>query len=29
VIQRKIIDLRNPESTVVLMKNLYWRLMRK
>jgi glycosyltransferase involved in cell wall biosynthesis len=29
VIQRKIIDLRNPESTVVLMKNLYWKLMRK
>ncbi|MBL7740063.1 MAG: glycosyltransferase family 2 protein [Chitinophagaceae bacterium] len=26
VIQRKIIDLRNPESTTVLLKNLYWRL---
>ena len=26
VIQRKIIDLRNPESTAVLLKNLYWRL---
>jgi glycosyltransferase involved in cell wall biosynthesis len=25
VIQRKIIDLRNPESTSVLLKNLYWR----
>jgi GT2 family glycosyltransferase len=25
VIQRKIIDLRNPESTTVLLKNLYWR----
>src|SRR6185503_1413596 len=26
VIQRKIIDLRNAESTTVLMKNLYWKL---
>jgi len=26
VIQRKIIDLRNPESTTILVKNLYWRL---
>jgi glycosyltransferase involved in cell wall biosynthesis len=25
VIDRKIIDLRNPESTVLLLKNLYWR----
>jgi hypothetical protein len=24
--QRKIIDLRNPESTVLLLKNLYWRI---
>jgi glycosyltransferase involved in cell wall biosynthesis len=29
VIQRKIIDLRNPESTKVLLKNLYWRLSKK
>ena len=29
VIQRKIIDLRNPESTTVLLKNLYWRLTKK
>ena len=29
VIQRKIIDMRNPESTRILMKNLYWRLIRK
>ena len=26
VIQRKIIDLRNPESKTVLLKNLYWRI---
>lgn len=26
VISRKIIDLRNPESTTILLKNLYWRL---
>ncbi len=26
VINRKIIDLRNPESTMVLVKNLYWRI---
>lgn len=29
VIQRKIIDLRNPESTTVLLKNLYWRVTKK
>ncbi|MFI5130836.1 MAG: glycosyltransferase family 2 protein [Chitinophagales bacterium] len=29
VIQRKIIDLRNPESTTVLLKNLYWRFTKK
>jgi len=29
VIQRKIIDLRNPESTRILLKNLYWRLTNK
>jgi len=29
VIQRKIIDLRNPESTSVLLKNLYWRIIKK
>ena len=29
VIQRKIIDLRNPESTTVLLKNLYWRITKK
>jgi glycosyltransferase involved in cell wall biosynthesis len=29
VIQRKIIDLRNPESTTVLLKNLYWRVIKK
>lgn len=29
VLQRKIIDLRNPESTVLLWKNLYWKLWRK
>ncbi|MDP4263887.1 MAG: glycosyltransferase family A protein [Bacteroidota bacterium] len=29
VIDRKIIDLRNPESTTVLLKNLYWRITRK
>lgn len=29
VIQRKIIDLRNPESTRVLLKNLYWRILKK
>lgn len=29
VIQRKIIDLRNPESTTILLKNLYWRVTRK
>jgi glycosyltransferase involved in cell wall biosynthesis len=29
VIQRKIIDLRNPESMSVLLKNLYWRITKK
>jgi hypothetical protein len=29
VIQRKIIDLRNPESTTVLLKNLYWKIVKK
>jgi glycosyltransferase involved in cell wall biosynthesis len=29
VIDRKIIDLRNPESTMVLLKNLYWKLIQK
>jgi glycosyltransferase involved in cell wall biosynthesis len=29
VIQRKIIDLRNPESTRVLLKNLYWKIINK
>lgn len=29
VIQRKVIDLRNPESTRILLKNLYWRLVKK
>jgi glycosyltransferase involved in cell wall biosynthesis len=29
VIRRKIIDLRNPESTAVLLKNLYWRIAKK
>ncbi|MBC7947019.1 MAG: glycosyltransferase family 2 protein [Chitinophagaceae bacterium] len=29
VIKRKVIDLRNPESTVLLLKNLYWKLTRK
>ncbi len=29
VIDRKIIDLRNPESTMVLLKNLYWRISQK
>jgi glycosyltransferase involved in cell wall biosynthesis len=29
VIQRKIIDLRNRESTTVLLKNLYWRISKK
>ena len=29
VIQRKIIDLRNPESTTLLLKNLYWRFVKK
>jgi len=28
VIDRKIIDLRNPESTRILLKNLYWRLIK-
>jgi glycosyltransferase involved in cell wall biosynthesis len=26
VIQRKIIDLRNPESKIILLKNLYWKI---
>ncbi len=26
---RKIIDLRNPESSIVLLKNLYWRIFKK
>jgi glycosyltransferase involved in cell wall biosynthesis len=29
VTERKIIDLRNPESTKILLKNLYWRIIRK
>jgi glycosyltransferase involved in cell wall biosynthesis len=29
VTQRKIIDLRNPESTTLLWKNLYWRIVKK
>lgn len=29
VVQRKIIDLRNPESTILLVKNLYWKLFKK
>ena len=28
VIKRKIIDLRNPESTRILLKNLYWKLIK-
>jgi glycosyltransferase involved in cell wall biosynthesis len=29
VVQKKIIDLRSPESTTVLIKNLYWRFIKK
>lgn len=29
VVKRKIIDLRNPDSTKVLLKNLYWEIIKK